>query len=49
MIIGITDKGLRNGKSSSLKGLGRTLCGIDTLVYTLHKNMKMKIFGTHPT
>ena len=40
--------GLRNGKSSSLKCLGMTLCGIDTLVYTLHENRKMKTFGTHP-
>ena len=37
--------GLRNGKSSSLKCLGRTLCGIDTLVYFLHKDMHH--FGPH--
>ena len=34
--------GLRKGNSSSLKCLGRTLWGIDTFVYTLHKNMKVK-------
>ena len=41
--------GLRKGNSSSQKCLGRTLCGIDTLVYTLHENMKVNFFGTCPT
>ena len=47
--ISIRSTGLRKGNSSSLKCLGRTLCGIDTLVYTLHENMKVNFFGTCPT
>ena len=41
--------GLRKGNSSSLKCLGWTLWGIDTLVYTLHENLKVNFFGTCPT
>ena len=47
--VSMPDTGLRNGNSSGLKCLGRTLCGIDTLVYTLHENMKVNFFGTCPT
>ena len=34
------------GQSSSLKCPGWRLCGIGNLVYSLHKNVKMKIFGS---
>ena len=37
---------VQNGQSSSLKCPGRRLCGIGSLVYTLHKNVKMKMFGS---
>ena len=44
-----TYTGLRNGNSCGIKCLGRKLCGIDTLVYTLYENMKVNFFGTCPT
>ena len=37
---------VQNGQNSSLKCPGWTLCGIATLIYTLHKNVKMKMFGS---